>query len=61
VVTLSALNPAFPGANVTVAGGATQQTFSLPTSVVSATTVATVVASYGTSQKSADLTMTPGS
>lgn len=59
-VSLFSANPAFPGVNVTVAAGAAQQTFSLPTAAVSAATVATIIASLGAAQKSADLTVTPG-
>jgi hypothetical protein len=59
-VSLAGTNPAFPSAQVTIPGGMTQQTFSLPTNPVSGTTAVTVVGSYTAVQKSADLTIMPG-
>jgi hypothetical protein len=62
-VTLSAASPAFPAAQVTVAAGLTQQTFSLPTAGVSTQTTISVIlsAAFTSSQKAAALTLTPGS
>jgi hypothetical protein len=57
-IALTGSNGAFPAANVTVAAGATSQTFSVPTAVVNGITVVTVAAAYnGSSAGSGQLTV----
>jgi len=60
VVTLQGLDPAVqPPSSVTIAKGQTSQNFSVTTSQVKITRVATIVAVYGLLRQTASLTITP--
>ena len=60
-VTLTGSSPAFPTTTVTIASGATSQSFSLPTTAVSTVTTATITASYASTSASTPLTLRPPS